>query len=848
MGPKHCCLRSLKSLLYVYRRLLGLPLRVASSTFSRNSVSFLGVGTGFEGSSRFTLGADPLLCCLLVGSFLLARDRNSLFGLRSEVFVFFRFWYQVPPLVSGCSCDSLSCWNVRGLGKKETSRMLRYLNQKHKPCIIFLSETKQKKRFLERIRHRLLFPNSFYIEPEGKSGGLTLWWKAEADISILKGEKHMIDTKISINNGSPWFCSFLYGPPNREKKKEFWESITRLRNNISSPWCLMGDSNIIANQTEKIGGNFYDLSQANWFNHAINKCGLLEMPIKGGSYTWSNLGTDDDSIMEKLDRILFNVNWNDMFKRAVGVMEPAIGSDHSPIFCLLNGANRKPRRKFKFESKWLREDDCLETIKHSWNQRTGSTRALFLGKLKRTSRKLLIWSKSKYGRYRRKAEDLCKQIADIQAVPLTEESAQLMKVLKDELDKENQMEEMFWHQRSRVNWLKFGDRNSKFFHATTIQNRRRNSIVKIKDKYGVWNENEDNIAAIFQAYFESLFSKNTNVNFRGVDDCIPKVVTCEMNRGLCREVTDDEIKDAVFSMGALKSPGPDGFPGIFYHSFWDDIKEDLFRMIKNFFRSGNLPPEINKTSLVLIPKKPNPEEVTHFRLISLCNFSYKVISKILATRLKPFLSDLISPLQLAFVPGRQIQDNVIIAHEAFHAIKKRRKGMGEVHMNSSSHRSRPPNEGAWTPPPNEWIKANCDASWISCSQIAGIASVFRNESGSIVGGSTRRGCFSSVSIAEAEAVRSCLIYAKSYDFKKIIVESDNKSFIHRLNNRSFSDWKSASIERDICSLTSFFESVIFSFVRRSCNKVADWVARATRLNYCPRNWTVFLPPSLVGLM
>ncbi|KAL4283913.1 hypothetical protein GQ457_16G013600 [Hibiscus cannabinus] len=132
-----------------------------------------------------------------------------------------------------------------------------------------------------------------------------------------------------------------------------------------------------------------------------------------------------------------------------------------------------------------------------------------------------------------------------------------------------------------------------------------------------------------------------------------------------------------------------------------------------------------------------------------------------------------------------------------------------VRLNPSSHSSRPPNEGTWTPPPNEWIKANCDALWISCSQIAGIASVFRNESGSIVGGSSRRGCFSPVSIAEAEAVRSCLIYAKSNDFMKIFVESDNKSLIHRLNNRSFSDWKSASIERDICSLIPFLRVLSF---------------------------------------
>lgn len=75
---------------------------------------------------------------------------------------------------------------------------------------------------------------------------------------------------------------------------------------------------------------------------------------------------------------------------------------------------------------------------------------------------------------------------------------------------------------------------------------------------------------------------------------------------------------------------------------------------------------VNSTQIVLIPKVHNSKNVSQFRLISLCNYSYKVISKVLDNRLKPLLPSIISPSQNAFVAGRQIQDNILIAHKVFH--------------------------------------------------------------------------------------------------------------------------------------------------------------------------------------
>lgn len=102
-----------------------------------------------------------------------------------------------------------------------------------------------------------------------------------------------------------------------------------------------------------------------------------------------------------------------------------------------------------------------------------------------------------------------------------------------------------------------------------------------------------------------------------------------------------EIEEALSEMQACKSAGPDGFPTLFYKNFWSMVGDDICGLVLNFLNNGTMPDDLNHTHVVLIPKIKNPTKMTDLRPISLCNVSYKLISKVLANRLKGFLPQIV---------------------------------------------------------------------------------------------------------------------------------------------------------------------------------------------------------------
>ncbi|GAU51576.1 hypothetical protein TSUD_414250 [Trifolium subterraneum] len=123
-----------------------------------------------------------------------------------------------------------------------------------------------------------------------------------------------------------------------------------------------------------------------------------------------------------------------------------------------------------------------------------------------------------------------------------------------------------------------------------------------------------------------------------------------------------------------KSPGPDGFNPAFYQRFWEECSDDIFSAASTWLERGYFPTSLNDTNICLIPKCDNPTSMKDLRLISLCNVLYKMISKVLANRLKCCLDKCVSQEQSAFVEGRSILDNALIAIEVIHALKRKTKG------------------------------------------------------------------------------------------------------------------------------------------------------------------------------
>lgn len=130
----------------------------------------------------------------------------------------------------------------------------------------------------------------------------------------------------------------------------------------------------------------------------------------------------------------------------------------------------------------------------------------------------------------------------------------------------------------------------------------------------------------------------------------------------------DEILIAINSFQGNKAPSSDEFPIFFFQMYWHIIGDDVTRAVKEFFGARNFLKEVNGTFIALIPKKMGVDSMDLFRPISLCNSLYKIISKVLTSRIIKLLPSIISPQQSGFVPGRQILDSIISVHENIHSL------------------------------------------------------------------------------------------------------------------------------------------------------------------------------------
>lgn len=190
---------------------------------------------------------------------------------------------------------------------------------------------------------------------------------------------------------------------------------------------------------------------------------------------------------------------------------------------------------------------------------------------------------------------------------------------------------------------------------------------------GDWVENKADVAGLITGYFDELFFAS-QVDTNRIVHLFLDVVSKAESKLLLAHLKEEEVKALVFSMKPDKSPGLDRMNPMFFQRYWTLVKDDIIEACRDWFQSSIFSAHLNDTLIILIPKVDHPEQVKDYHPISLCNVTYKILAKILANRLKVVLNRIVSVSQSAFVPGRLISDNVLVAFKLIHTIQSRMKG------------------------------------------------------------------------------------------------------------------------------------------------------------------------------
>lgn len=329
------------------------------------------------------------------------------------------------------------------------------------------------------------------------------------------------------------------------------------------------------------------------------------------------------------------------FSRIQSTIIQGFISDHKPVALDLDKVENMGPLPFKYNRAWDSSEDFRNLIKDTCaNEITGSPHFIWETKLKLLWIAIKQWARKHALEERKEKNNLQMKIAqwnhEKEAGQDTEEDQRKESELYKALYNQNRKEEDEQRKKSRCLWLNSGDKNTAFFNNSLKLRRSGNNIERITVE-GRELTDQGEIKEAASRHFQTLLTADPhyleNPEFLNI---IENKISEAQNGELDKEITREEIEWSIRSMPLEKAPGPDGFSASFYKTHWDIIKKDYIRMAKNFYTKCKKGSSIKSSHLALFPKESNPQTFDRFRPISLCNVSYKIITKILANRLKKF--------------------------------------------------------------------------------------------------------------------------------------------------------------------------------------------------------------------
>ncbi|XP_021843644.2 uncharacterized protein [Spinacia oleracea] len=529
---------------------------------------------------------------------------------------------------------------------------------------------------------------SFGVDADGSRGGLFILSWCSAVVSCVASTQNYVLCKISESNGCSRHVLFVYGDPVLERRKVVWDRISSLLEGLVD-YLVIGDFNQLDSMSDKYGGSNFIRGIDDFTDFRLG-VGLHEIEFVGPRYTWVNKRINGDLIMERLDRAYASLDWMDRFPEGKIYNEPILCSDHAAIMYESEPKGVVSNRPYQLEKWSLNFKEVENLILSSWNERyQGSSMFTLACRQRNVRTRLQKWcleNKKFWGiNWRMVTKSIEKATEEL----MRTNQGNLYIDQLSEWDSKCRIGFDYWRQRVKENWVKEGELASSLMFRRVKVRKVRNEIVSIKNDEDEWVEGQEGVSKVVLDSLLKVYVPQDNPN-QGEDiDLIlrqlhcPKISRLESGR-MDAPITDEEIRKAMFDIGKDKSPGPDGMIAEFFQKYWDKIGEKVIEGVREFFRKGHILKEWNQALLVMIPKVASPEAAMHFRPIGLCNTIYKCVSKCMVKRLKEVLPSLISDFQHAFIPGRYIEDNILLSHEMLNTINtNKRKDLAVIKLDMS---------------------------------------------------------------------------------------------------------------------------------------------------------------------
>jgi hypothetical protein len=368
------------------------------------------------------------------------------------------------------NCLSVNC---RGCGRPEVVQEIRHVVESVKTAVVFLMETKMHRDRVMNLKQLLGFQNAEVVSSLGQSGGLMLLWRGDVTVAIQSMLRSHIDVLLTYDRlgNRQWRLTGFYGEPRRAMRKNSWYLLRFLRAQLGVPWLCVGDFNEVLEANEHFGINGREQWQMDGFQEVVQDCGFMDLGFSGVPYTWDNRQEGSRNVKVRLDRGLGDQSFLDRFGETWVKHIPLAKSDHCVVLVQVRASERDPRPKgqntrrvFRYENMWQRHQDYGPFVERTWDPGPEPCNlAMVASSLAGLRSSLSTCDKKFFGSVKARLRTIHVQLEEERNATLYRGPTARERGLMADLSKTLMREEIMERQRSRVEWLKEGDRNTAFF-------------------------------------------------------------------------------------------------------------------------------------------------------------------------------------------------------------------------------------------------------------------------------------------------------------------------------------------------------------------------------------------------